>query len=69
MAQATFKQLKSWERRARTNLDRAHKLSCDMIDVLGLDDSLTDYSDGAVEQAENLVGVLSQVVRWKRLGK
>lgn len=63
----TIRELRAWQRRAVTNLDRAHQLSCDMIAALGVEDSLTDYSDGAVEQAENLVTALAHAILLSKL--
>lgn len=54
----TQREWRAWERRARTTLERAHQLSCDIMEVVGVDSSESDFTDAVVDQCEILVDVL-----------
>jgi len=66
MGEVSLYRLRQFQRRAETNLRRVNDLSGDMIAALGVEDQLTDYSDGAVEQAENLVAVLDTAIKLRQ---
>lgn len=58
----TARKIAAWKRRARTIELKAQALLCDMLDLVGPEDPLTDFADNAVSAAVDIGDLLDRAL-------